>query len=114
MVKAVSVEWKRPYSRQQVRELAIPWNSIEREAHDSGCYIVIMRLTRTEAEDRKPRHGAVQKGEFYLYTGSAKNNLMQRMARHRSRRKTFLAYRSSAGTCGFRAALPVRRVWIRM
>jgi len=51
-----SVEWKKDLILgNRVRELAIPWELIEREAHDSGCYIVIMRLTR----DRKLKIGSL-------------------------------------------------------
>ena len=110
MVKAISVEWKKDLILgKRVRELVIPWELIEREAHDSGCYIVIMRLTR----DRKLKIGSLgtvrfRKG-FYLYTGSAKNNLTQRIARHRSRRKKFFWHidhlREHADFC---AVLPVR------
>jgi len=110
MVKAVSVEWKKGLILgSRVRELVIPWDLIEREAHDSGCYIVLMRLTR----DTKLKIGSLgmvrfRKG-FYLYTGSAKNNLTQRIARHRSRRKKLFWHidylREHAEFC---AALPVR------
>ena len=50
------MEWKKDLILgNRVRELAIPWELIEREAHDSGCYIVIMRLTR----DRKLKIGSL-------------------------------------------------------
>jgi sugar fermentation stimulation protein A len=110
MVKAVSVDWKKDLILgNRVRELAIPWELIEQEAHDSGCYIVLMQLTR----DRELEIGSLgtvrfRKG-FYLYTGSAKNNLTQRIARHRSRRKKLFWHidylREHADFC---AALPVR------
>jgi sugar fermentation stimulation protein A len=110
MVKAVSVEWKKDLILgNRTRELAIPWELIEREAHDSGCYMVIMQLTR----DRRLKIGSLgtvrfRKG-FYLYTGSAKNNLTQRIARHRSRRKKLFWHidhlREHADSF---AALPVR------
>jgi len=98
-----------PDPRRQVRELAIPWKLIEREARDRGCYIIVMRLMR----DRKIKIGSLgtvqfAKG-FYLYVGSAKANLTQRIARHRSRRKKLFWHidylREYADFC---AALPVR------
>jgi sugar fermentation stimulation protein A len=109
-VRAVSVTWKKDLILgSRVRELTIPWKLIEREAHDSGSYIIIMRLTR----DRKLKVGSLgavrfTKG-FYLYVGSAKANLTQRIARHRSRRKKLFWHvdylREHADFC---AALPVR------
>jgi sugar fermentation stimulation protein A len=110
MVKAVSVEWKKDLILgDRVRELVIPWELIEREAHDCGCYIVLMKLTR----DRNLKIGSLgtvrfRKG-FYLYAGSAKNNLTQRIARHRSRRKKLFWHidylREHADFC---TAMPVR------
>jgi sugar fermentation stimulation protein A len=110
LVKAVSVEWKRGLILgSRVRELSIPWELIEREAQDGGSYVLIMRLTR----DRKLKIGSLgtvrfRKG-FYLYTGSAKKFLTQRIARHRSRRKKLFWHidylREHADFC---TALPVR------
>jgi sugar fermentation stimulation protein A len=109
-VKAVSVTWQKGLILGRgVRELTIPWGLIEREAHDRGSYIIIMRLAR----DRTLRIGSLgairfAKG-FYLYVGSAKANLTQRMARHRRRRKKLFWHidylRRYADFC---AALPVR------
>ncbi|HXY55756.1 MAG TPA: DNA/RNA nuclease SfsA [Nitrospirota bacterium] len=109
-VRAVSVVWKKDLLLgSRVRELTIPWKLIEREARDSGSYIIIMRLMR----DRKLKIGGLgavrfEKG-FYLYAGSAKKNLTQRIARHRRRRKKLFWHidylREYADFC---AALPVR------
>ena len=110
LVKAVSVEWEKDLVLgSAVRELAIPWELIEREAHDSGCYIVILHLAR----DRRLTIGSLgavrfRRG-FYLYAGSAKNSLAKRIARHQSRRKRLFWHidylREHADFC---AALPVR------
>jgi sugar fermentation stimulation protein A len=83
MVRAVSVAWNRDLTlRQDVRELDIPWDLVDRESHDRGCYIVVMRLPR----DRRIPVGGLgavrfRKG-YYLYAGSAMKNLTQRLARH--------------------------------
>ena len=83
MVRAVSVEWKRDLSLgRNVRELAIPWDLVDRETHDRGSYIVVLRLLR----DRRITVGGLgevkfRKG-FYLYAGSAMQHLTQRLARH--------------------------------
>jgi sugar fermentation stimulation protein A len=83
MVKAVSVEWKQDLSLGTVtRELTIPWDLVEREAHDRGSYIVVLRLPR----DRRIAVGGLGELKFrrgyYLYAGSAMKSLTQRLARH--------------------------------
>jgi sugar fermentation stimulation protein A len=83
LVRAVSVEWKRDLSLgQTVRELAIPWDLVDRESHDRGSYIVVLRLAR----DRRITVGGLGEVKFrkgyYLYAGSARKNLTQRLARH--------------------------------
>jgi sugar fermentation stimulation protein A len=83
MVKAVSVEWKQDLSLGTVtREMTIPWDLVEREPHDRGSYIVVLRLPR----DRRITVGGLGELKFrrgyYLYAGSAMKNLTQRLARH--------------------------------
>ena len=110
MVKAVSVGWNEDLTiGSEVRELTIPWDMVRRESHDSGSYIIVLRLER----DRRISVGSIgdikfRKG-FYLYVGSAKKDLTQRINRHRSARKNLFWHidylREHAG---FHAALPVR------
>lgn len=83
MVRAVSVAWTRQLEPGRVKEAVIPWHIVEREAHDRGSYIFVMRL-------RKNRTVAVgnlgetrfRKG-YYLYVGSAREHLAKRLERHR-------------------------------
>lgn len=110
MIKALSVGWNEDLSLgNEVRELTIPWDMVERESHDNGSYIVILRLPR----DRRITVGGLgdvkfRKG-YYLYVGSAKKDLTRRINGHRSRRKNFFrnidCLREHAE---FHAALPVR------
>jgi len=110
MVKAVAVGWNNDLTLENdVRELTIPWDMIKRESHDSGSYFVVLRLER----DRRISVGSIgdikfRKG-FYLYVGSAKKDLTQRINRHRSERKNLFWHidylREHAG---FHAALPIR------
>ena len=84
MVKAVGVEWNQDLTLgDSVRELEIPWDLVERESHDRGSYIIILRLAR----DRKLPIGGLGEVKFrkgyYLYAGSAMKDLSQRIARHR-------------------------------
>ncbi len=110
MIKALSVGWNKDLSLgNEVRELTIPWDMVERESHDNGSYIVILRLPG----DRRIPVGGLRDVKFrkgyYLYVGSAEKNLARRINRHRSRRKNFFRHidylREHAE---FHAALPVR------
>ena len=71
----------------RVRVLEVPWDIVEKEAKDSGSYIVILRLRKNSTisigglGDIRFRKG------YYLYVGSARKNLSSRLERHRRRRK---------------------------
>ena len=110
MAKAVSVGWNDDLTiGNDVRELTIPWDMVKRESHDSGSYIIVLRLE----QDRRISVGSIgdlkfRKG-FYLYVGSAKKDLTRRINRHRSERKNLFWHidylREHAE---FHAALPIR------
>jgi sugar fermentation stimulation protein A len=84
LVKAVAVRWGDDLSLSPpVKEAVIPWELVEREDHDGGSYVVILRLRRR----RRIRIGQLgtrtfEKG-YYLYVGSARKNLSRRVERHR-------------------------------
>jgi sugar fermentation stimulation protein A len=88
MIRAVAIEWKHDLSLgRSMRELTLPWGTIEREAQDRGSYIVLLHLART----RRIRTGdlgpiSFPKG-FYCYVGSARNALSRRVAAHQRKRK---------------------------
>ncbi len=110
MVKAVSVSWEKDLSlRKTVRDLIIPWDVIRNEAHDSGSYIVILRLRRDEKISVGNLGDILFKRGYYLYAGSAKRNLSRRIARHQRKRKNLFWHidylRQYADHC---ASLPVR------
>jgi sugar fermentation stimulation protein A len=84
MVRAVSVSWEQDLSLgDTVRNLIIPWDLVERESHDRGSYIIVLKLAR----NRKLPIGGLGEVRFrkgyYLYAGSAMKDLSQRIARHR-------------------------------
>jgi len=82
-VTALAVAWEQDLTLTAgARELSIPWDLVERESHDRGSYLVVLRMPR----DRRIKIGALgavkfRKG-FYLYAGSAMKDLTQRLARH--------------------------------
>ncbi len=70
-----------------VKELPIPWEIVEREAKNQGCYLWVGYLpqdTNVAAGKLKPQ---VYRKGYYMYIGSAKTNLDQRIARHSRLRK---------------------------
>ena len=83
-VKAVSVGWNDDMSLgNDVRELTVPWDLVERESHDRGSYLILLQLMR----DRRLEIGGLGKMLFrkgyYLYIGSAMQDLTRRIERHK-------------------------------
>lgn len=86
--KAAALRWPDDLSRpESVRLLSAPLPVVEKEAGNRGCYLLALRLAE-DADIEIGRLGTVHfpKG-YYVYTGSAKKNLDQRLARHRRLRK---------------------------
>jgi sugar fermentation stimulation protein A len=110
MYKAVCVTWREDLAlNEDVRELEIPWGVLDREALDSGTYILILHLFESiRIPVGSLGHVSFSRG-FYIYVGSAKKNLTKRMDRHLRKRKKFFWHidylRDHARTC---IALPIR------
>lgn len=109
LVKAVSVEWNEALMPGRIKELIIPWQLVEQEAHDSGSYLVILNLKR----DRRLLVGKLGEVKFrkgyYLYVGSAKANLTKRVERHRRLLKKYHWHVDFLRCAAeFHAALPIR------
>ncbi len=73
--------------RPGVRFLDVPWDLLDREARDGGSYLAILEVE----EDSRISVGALgdvlfTKG-YYVYVGSAMQNLQKRIDRHRRLRK---------------------------
>lgn len=108
-VRAISVGWNRDLTLEGSRRMEIPWGLVDKEAHDSGSYIFIMRLKR----DRKLFIGSLGEVRFrkgyYLYVGSAKANLAKRIERHKRNIKNHHWHIDYLrGAAEYHAALPVR------
>ncbi len=108
-VRAVAVEWNEDLSIAGTHPIEIPWHVVDREAHDSGSYIFILRLKR----DRRLSIGGLGEIKFrkgyYCYVGSARVNLTKRIERHKRHIKNLhwhIDYLREAGE--YHAALPVR------
>jgi sugar fermentation stimulation protein A len=72
-----------------VRILEIPWDLVQKEAKDEGSYLVILHLPgKTKIEVGNLGRIQFDPGH-YIYVGSARKNLFQRMQRHRRLVKSF-------------------------
>ncbi|MCP4295755.1 MAG: DNA/RNA nuclease SfsA [Proteobacteria bacterium] len=67
--------------------LIIPWPLIERESHDSGCYLFIGYLECDQLVTIGKLGSINFKRGYYIYVGSAKIGLSKRIARHQRVRK---------------------------
>jgi sugar fermentation stimulation protein A len=89
-VLPVAVGWNRDFSlRDETRMLRIPWTHLQREVHDRGAYLLLLRLP----EARKVQIGRLGELQadagWYIYVGSAMAGLDARLRRHQRRRKKF-------------------------
>ena len=110
LIKAVSLTWRPDLSlAPEIREAAIPWDTIEREARDSGSYLMLLHIPRAV----KARVGSLGELPFsagyYLYVGTARRALTKRLERH-LRKKTALHWhidylKGYADRC---TAIPIR------
>jgi sugar fermentation stimulation protein A len=93
----------------KVRLLEIPWALLQKEAEDRGSYILILKLP----PGRKLNIGKLGrislKGGYYLYVGSARKSLTQRLERHkRERKKLFWHIDYLRAHAEVHLALPIR------
>ena len=108
-VRAMAVGWNEDLTLAGSLPIEIPWSLVDKEAHDSGSYIFIMRLKR----DRKLSIAGLgevlfRKG-YYLYVGSAKANLAKRIERHkRIIKKQHWHIDFLRGAAEYHAAVPIR------
>jgi sugar fermentation stimulation protein A len=108
-IKALTVEWRTDLTPGCIREIVIPWNLIEQEAHDRGSYIFIVRLR----QDRRVSIAGLGEMKFrkgyYCYIGSAKEDLGRRLERHqRLRKKLSCQIDQLRAAADFHAAIPIR------
>jgi len=106
----VSLPWTRSLRPgRPIRLLDIPWQFIEQEAHDRGAYLLLLRLPKsTKIAVGSLGTISLLRG-WYVYAGSAMQNLSARIARHVRKRKRFHWHidflRDAADECH---AVPIR------
>lgn len=92
-----------------VREVEIPWAVLEQEYRNRGGYLLILQLPRDRSLEVGALGNVLFRQGYYIYVGSAKQNLSQRINRHlrkRKRRFWHIDYlREAADHC---IALPIR------
>ncbi|MBM7867622.1 DNA/RNA nuclease SfsA [Heliobacterium gestii] len=109
-LQALSLSWRDDLSLgDAVAPVSIPWSFLENELHDGGCYLLVLALTRETPLTIGSLGERIFPAGYYVYTGSAKKNLTQRIDRHCRKRKNFHWHidtlRDAAASC---TALAVR------
>jgi sugar fermentation stimulation protein A len=93
----------------RVRPLEVPWALVQREAHDRGSYLLILKLPSRKAIGIGKLGKVTFKAGYYLYVGSARKNLTRRLERHRrERKKLFWHVDYLRAKAEFQGALPIR------
>jgi sugar fermentation stimulation protein A len=83
LIKAMSLTWQPDLSlSQEVREVAIPWDTIEREAKDSGSYMVMIHIPQDVTTAVGSLGDVHFPAGYYLYVGTARRTLTKRIERH--------------------------------
>lgn len=108
--KAAGLSWTEDFHMpESVRIIGSSAKALDEEMGNAGDYMIVLHLE----EDRDIPTGSLgtlhyRKG-YYVYAGSAKRNLDQRMAHHRAlRKKKHWHMDYLRQECSFLAALPIR------
>lgn len=106
----LSISWKEDLSlERKTKVLAVPWETVEREAKDRGAYLLILRLPRTKRLKCGKLGTILFRKGFYIYVGSARKSLSKRVQRHqRLTKKQFWHIDYLRASAEFFAALPIR------
>ncbi len=86
-IKAISLKWDKTFSYvTEIKEVKIPFDILEKEALNKGAYLLILKLKKFEKIKLSNKNWELKPG-FYIYVGSAKRNLKQRINRHLRKKK---------------------------
>ena len=89
LIRAVSLAWRPDLSlAPEVRAVAIPWETIDREARDSGSYLLLLHLPRAVTIAVGSLGEIAFATGYYLYVGSARIALTRRLERHLRKQTT--------------------------
>lgn len=88
-VLPLAVGWQHDLSLEdEVRVLTVPWDFLDREIQDRGAYLLVLRLDRARKIEVGSLGSITFEPGYYVYVGSAMQNLTARIERHLRRRKT--------------------------
>jgi sugar fermentation stimulation protein A len=106
----VAIAWKHDLSiGDEVKALDVPWEYLREEIGDRGSYLLVLRLDRQRLVKIGRLNAIVFQKGYYVYVGSAMNNLTARIQRHgkiRKREHWHIDYLTRAAD-GF-LSLPIR------
>ena len=84
----MAIAWKHDLSiGEEVKALKVPWEYLKEEIQDRGSYLLVLRLDRQKLVKIGRLNTIVFQKGYYIYVGSAMNNLTARIQRHRRIRK---------------------------
>jgi len=84
----VAIAWKHDLSiGNEVKALEVPWEYLREAIQDRGSYLLVLRLDRQRLVKIGRLNTVVFQKGYYIYVGSAMNNLTARVQRHRRIRK---------------------------
>ena len=109
-VLPVALRWGEKLScPEEARPVSIPWAHIEREARDRGHYIALARLNRRARLEWADRQTVTLNAGWYLWTGSADEDLSAAVRREYAKRKRPNSYTAALRNraAGFHV-LPIR------
>ncbi|MCX8030686.1 MAG: DNA/RNA nuclease SfsA [Thermodesulfovibrionales bacterium] len=87
-ITAISINWDDSFSYvTNIKELNIPFLFLKRVLKDKGVYILIAKLNRAESIIIGQKGIFHFKAGYYIYVGSAKRGLFQRISRHKKKNK---------------------------
>ena len=110
MILPVAVEMREDFTlAKRVRVLPIPWDLVAKEAEDRGSYILVLKLPAARTANIGKLGKIRFRPGYYLYAGSARKSLSQRLNRHRRERKNlFWHVDYLRAEAEFHCALPIR------
>jgi len=85
-ILAVALRWRPDLSlAPAIHEVGIPWKILEREARDVGDYLFLLRLPKAVTIPVGGLGTVPFSAGYYLYVGSARRGLTERLKRHLSK-----------------------------
>lgn len=87
-IQALSIGWDSQLNlKNPPRPLFIPWEIVEKEARDEGSYLLLLHLPRKKKIKMGKLGERVLQGGYYIYIGSAQQNLTRKINGHRREKK---------------------------